>query len=110
MVWAAHNSPLEMVGGGDRSVSRESTSAYQIVGAWNADGKGLSIWDVHADTLGKIKNGDTGDAAYDHFHRYRRTSRFKIKSIGSLRNGGFVLAACRCRGWLGRGVHLRSDV
>jgi hypothetical protein len=92
---------LEMAGGGDRSVSRESMSAYQIVGAWNADGKGLSIWDVHADTLGKIKNEDTGDAGYDHFHRYRRTSRFKIESIGSLRNGGFVLASCRC--WVGSG-------
>ena len=38
------------------------------------------IWDVYADTLGKIKNEDTGDAAYDHFHRYRRTSRSKIES------------------------------
>jgi Glycosyl hydrolase family 1 len=68
----------------------------QIVEAWNADGKGLSIWDVYADTLGKIKNEDTGDVANGRFHRYSRMLRCKIESPRSSRNGGFVLAACRC--------------
>jgi len=40
-----------------------STAAYQIEGAWNADGKGPSIWDTASHTPGRIKNGDTGDAA-----------------------------------------------
>src|SRR5262245_16615799 len=48
-----------------------ATAAYQVEGAWNEDGKGPSIWDTFAHTPGKIKNGDTGDVANDHYHRYR---------------------------------------
>jgi Glycosyl hydrolase family 1 len=88
------------VEGGNRSVSRELTSPSDRRG-WNADGKGLSICDVYADTLEKIKKEDTGDVANGHFHRYSRMSRCKIESPRSSRNGGFVLAACRC--WVGSG-------
>jgi beta-glucosidase len=48
-----------------------ATASYQIEGAWNEDGKGPSIWDTFAHTPGKIKNGDTGDVAIDHYHRYK---------------------------------------
>ncbi|NOY78329.1 MAG: beta-glucosidase [Calditrichaeota bacterium] len=48
-----------------------ATASYQIEGAWLEGGKGLSIWDAFAHTPGKIKNGDTGDVACDHFHRYK---------------------------------------
>src|SRR5215468_4453096 len=48
-----------------------ATSSYQIEGAWNEDGKGPSIWDTYAHTPGNIKNGDTGDVANDHYHRYK---------------------------------------
>lgn len=48
-----------------------ATSAYQVEGAVTADGRGTSIWDTFAHTPGTIANGDTGDVAADHYHRYR---------------------------------------
>ena len=48
-----------------------STAAYQIEGAWNADGKGPSIWDEFSHTPGKVMNNDNGDIACDHYHRFR---------------------------------------
>lgn len=48
-----------------------ATSSYQIEGAWQEDGKGPNIWDVFSHTPGKVLNGDTGDVAIDHYHRYR---------------------------------------
>ena len=47
-----------------------ATASYQIEGAWNEDGKGLSIWDTYTHTPGNIKNDDNGDVANDHYHRY----------------------------------------
>ena len=48
-----------------------ATAAYQIEGAWAEDGKGPSIWDTFSHTEGKIHDGETGDFACDHYHRYR---------------------------------------
>ena len=49
-----------------------ATAAYQVEGAVKEDGRGESIWDRFSHTAGKIKNGDTGDVACDHYHRYRQ--------------------------------------
>ncbi len=48
-----------------------ATSSYQIEGAAAEDGRTPSIWDTFAATPGKIQNGDTGEVAADHYHRYR---------------------------------------
>ena len=47
-----------------------ATAAYQVEGAWQTDGRGLSIWDAFSHTPGKTKNGDTGDVACDQYHRF----------------------------------------
>lgn len=47
-----------------------ATSAYQIEGAAKDDGRGESIWDTFSHTPGRVRGGDTGDVAADHYHRY----------------------------------------
>ena len=59
-----------------------ATASYQVEGAWNEDGKGPSIWDTFAHTPGKIKNGDTGDVAIDHYHRYKEDVKV-MKDLGA---------------------------
>jgi beta-glucosidase len=43
------------------------TSAYQIEGSVDADGRGASIWDTYSHTSGNTRNGDTGDVACDSY-------------------------------------------
>jgi beta-glucosidase len=46
-----------------------ATSAYQIEGAYDEDGRTLSIWDTFCRRPGAVANGETGDIACDHYHR-----------------------------------------
>lgn len=46
-----------------------ATAAYQVEGAVAEDGRTPSIWDTFSRTPGKVRNGDTGDTAVDHYHR-----------------------------------------
>jgi beta-glucosidase len=59
-----------------------ATSAYQIEGAAHEDGRGPSIWDTFAHTLGNIKDGTDGDVAIDHYHRYREDVQL-LKAMGT---------------------------
>src|SRR5690606_4068128 len=59
-----------------------ATSAYQIEGAWDEDGKGVSIWDTFAHTPGKVKNDENADVANDHYHRYPEDVAL-MKEIGA---------------------------
>ncbi len=47
-----------------------ATASYQIEGASDVDGRGVSIWDTFSKTPGKVVNGDTGDVACDHYNRF----------------------------------------
>jgi beta-glucosidase len=47
-----------------------ATAAYQIEGAAFEDGRTASIWDAFARVPGAVINGDNGDVACDHYHRY----------------------------------------
>src|SRR5512132_1202464 len=76
-----------------------ATAAYQIEGSPLEDGAAPSIWHRFSHTPGMIENGDTGDVACDHYHRYQadvalmaelglKTYRFSI-SWGRILPQGF---------------------
>lgn len=48
-----------------------ASASYQVEGAWNEDGKGISNWDVFSKIPGKTFEGTNGDVAVDHYHRYK---------------------------------------
>lgn len=52
-----------------------ASASYQVEGAWNEDGKGLSNWDVFSKIPGKTFEGTNGDIAIDHYHRYKEDIR-----------------------------------
>ncbi|HEU5107127.1 MAG TPA: GH1 family beta-glucosidase [Micromonosporaceae bacterium] len=58
-----------------------ATSAYQVEGAAKEDGRGQSIWDTFSREPGRVRGGDTGDVAADHYHRYRQDLDL-MKSLG----------------------------
>ncbi len=56
-----------------------STASAQIEGAYNEDGKGLSIWDVAKPS--KIKNNENTHIACDHYHKYKEDVAL-MKTLG----------------------------
>lgn len=70
-----------------------ATAAYQIEGAYNIDGKGLSIWDTFSHKKGKIKTGETGDSACDFYHKYNEDLAI-MKMLG-LKNFRFSISWSR---------------
>ncbi len=47
-----------------------ATASYQIEGAVADDGRGDSVWDTFCRRPGAIRDGQTGDVAVDHYHRW----------------------------------------
>ena len=77
--WSPPPSPMRFPKG---YVWGTATSAYQIEGAWNVDGRGPSIWDTFSQAgLGRIADGSTGDVADDHYHRWGADLDL-LKSLG----------------------------
>jgi len=74
-----------MTGFPDGFVFGAATAAYQIEGAAREDGRGESIWDRFSHTPGNVANGDTGDSACDHYHRWRED----LDLMQSLGLGGY---------------------
>ncbi|MFC4855668.1 GH1 family beta-glucosidase [Actinophytocola glycyrrhizae] len=58
-----------------------ATSAYQIEGAYQEDGRGVSIWDTYCRTPGMVDGGENGDVACDHYHRMPKDVAL-ISSLG----------------------------
>ena len=58
-----------------------ATSSYQIEGAHDLDGRTPSIWDTFCREEGRVANGDNGDIACDHYHRWKEDLAL-IKSLG----------------------------
>src|SRR5262249_62373067 len=59
-----------------------ATSAYQIEGAVQEDGRGPSIWDTFCRLPGKIRDGANGDVADDHYHLYKEDVAL-MKALGA---------------------------
>lgn len=58
-----------------------ATSAYQIEGAWNEDGRGPCIWDTFTQTPGNTYQNISGNVACDHYHRWPEDIRL-MKELG----------------------------
>jgi beta-glucosidase len=58
-----------------------ATSAYQVEGGVNEDGRGPSIWDRFARIRGKILDHSNADVANDHYHRYKEDVQL-IRAMG----------------------------
>jgi len=53
-----------------------ASAAYQVEGAWDVDGKGLSVWDEFVRIPGKTFKGTNGNIAVDHYNRYKEDVKF----------------------------------
>ena len=59
-----------------------ATSAYQVEGAWNEDGKGPSIYDFLTHNVPNQFRNKTGDVACDSYHKYKEDVNI-LKNYGA---------------------------
>ncbi len=63
-----------------------ATSAFQIEGAHDVDGRGPSIWDTYAAQPGLIEDGTSPNVACDHYYRYAEDiALMKFLGVGAYR-------------------------
>ena len=58
-----------------------ATAAYQIEGAWNKDGKGMSIWDLCNDRNNVVMHNENGKIACEHYE-HMKNDVLLMKKIG----------------------------
>ncbi|WCJ21336.1 beta glucosidase 11 [Euphorbia peplus] len=69
--YSRHDFPPEFIFG-------SGTSAYQVEGAANEDGRSPGIWDIYAHD-GKM-GGETGDVAVDQYHKYKEDVKLMVET------------------------------
>ena len=63
-----------------------AAAAYQVEGSTKIDGRGATVWDMMCRKENAIWNGQTGDVACDHYHRYKQdVAMMKSLSIQAYR-------------------------
>ncbi|XP_064291315.1 lactase/phlorizin hydrolase isoform X2 [Passer domesticus] len=67
-----------------------SSSAYQVEGGWDADGKGPSIWDNFTHVPGNVNNNSTGDIACDSYNKVEEDI-YMLRALG-VKNYRFSLS------------------
>jgi len=101
-----------------------ATSAYQIEGAHDSDGRAPSVWDAFCEQAGVIADGSDGKVACDHYHRYEEdldliaamgvnAYRFSISwprvqpdGQGTWNEAGFAFYERLVQGLLARGIQV----
>ncbi|XP_074039722.1 myrosinase 1 isoform X2 [Leptinotarsa decemlineata] len=58
-----------------------ATASYQIEGAWNEDGKGISVWDYYTQNTSFVIDGSNGNVACDSYHKYKEDIEL-LKQLG----------------------------
>ena len=99
-----------------------ATASYQVEGAYNEDGRGLSIWDTFSKTEGKVLHGHNGDTACNQYHLYKediklmrelgvKSYRFSIswsriypEGFGEINKPGIIYYKNLCDELLGAGI------
>ena len=67
---------------------------WTVEGAWNEDGKGESIWDAMTQEPGHVANGENGNVACDHYHRYKEDVPMALYEKGGIFSEDFPAWPC----------------
>ena len=78
-----------------------ASAAYQVEGAWDSDGKGVSNWDKFVRIPGKTFKGTTGDKAVDHYNRYKEDVAL-MAEMGLKTSLGYASSFRGAISWLGK--------